>query len=209
MASGNFSYDDFIPYINVSRETFLRLESYANLLEKWQKKINLISPSTVSNIWVRHIIDSAQLVEHVSENDVIADIGSGAGFPGLVLAVMGIKNMALIESDTRKVAFLKEAARVTKTNITVLNQRVESVSLSGFSLITARGFAPLKELLDSLKSTLTDRHNILLLKGKHYKSEIETARKSWSFDYEAFPSITEREGVILSIRNPAQGARVP
>ena len=206
MQDSEFTYNDFIRYKNVSRETFLRLQDYVELLKKWQKTINLISPSTISDVWFRHIIDSVQLIEHLQENDVIADIGSGAGFPGLVLGMLGVGSMTLIESDTRKAAFLREAARVTDTPINILNQRAEEVSLSDFSVLTARGFAPVKVVLESLSDKISSNARLLLLKGKKYKLEIEEAQKYYSFDYKEYPSITDKESAILTIQNFKQGA---
>jgi 16S rRNA (guanine527-N7)-methyltransferase len=206
MSDHEFTYNDFIRYKNVSRETFLRLQDYVELLKKWQKTINLISPSTISDIWFRHIIDSVQLIEYIDENDVIADIGSGAGFPGLVLGMLGVKSMTLIESDTRKAVFLREAARITHTNIHIVNQRVEDASLSDFSVITARGFASIKAVLASLSDKINTNSKLLLLKGKKYKSEIEEAQREYSFDYKVYPSITDKESAVLIIQHFNQGA---
>src|ERR1700735_2435210 len=153
--TNDFYYNDFVKYIEVPRETFGRLQDYVNLLKKWQAKINLISNSTILDVWKRHIIDSGQLMKYLSESENVIDIGSGAGFPGMVLAILGIKNMTLVESDSRKAAFLREAARVSGVKITVLCQRLESISLNSFNVITARGFASVKNMLEMLDSTLT------------------------------------------------------
>lgn len=197
-----FCYDDFIKFIDVPRETFSRLQDYVNLLKKWQERINLISDSTVLDIWKRHIIDSGQLMKYLSVSDGVIDIGSGAGFPGLVLAILGIKSVTLIESDSRKVAFLKEAARVVGVKISIVCDRVENVALNGFDVITARGFAPIKDILYIVGSLLKTGHKLILLKGKDCLSEIENARQNWSFDYTNYPSITDKSGVITVITNP-------
>jgi len=198
MTNSDFSYDDFIGYKNVPRGTFLRLQLFTELLKKWQKTINLISQSTISNIWNRHIIDSAQLIDFIKGNSVI-DIGSGAGFPGLILAILGVGEVTLVESDGRKAAFLREAARVTNSNVVIKNQRVEEVSLPDSSTITARGFASVNDTLYSLNNTLNNSHNILLLKGKNYNQEITEARLHWLFDCDVIPSITDKEAAILSL----------
>jgi 16S rRNA (guanine527-N7)-methyltransferase len=201
MTSKKFSYDDFTKYVGVSRETFARLGDYVELLEKWQKSINLIGTATIHTVWVRHIIDSAQLIRYIDPADKVVDIGSGAGFPGLVIAIMGIKNVTLVESDARKVAFLREAARVTQTEVVIINKRVESIDLKQYYLIIARGFAPLQAMIAMFSHALNVNHKLLLLKGKSYNSEIDAARKQWSFDYEAIPSATDKDGVILSMQN--------
>ncbi len=187
--------------MSVSRETFSRFQDYHELLKRWQKTINLISPTTLNDIWIRHIIDSVQLFGFVTPADSVVDMGSGAGFPGLVLAILGVKKMALVESDGRKAAFLREASRVTKTEVTIMDKRSESIDLKDFSLVVARGFAPLLGLLEIIGGTLKASHKILLLKGKRYSQEIEEAQASWSFEYKVFPSITDPEGVILSMHN--------
>jgi 16S rRNA (guanine527-N7)-methyltransferase len=174
-------------------------------LLKWQNAINLVSQSTLEQLWQRHFIDSSQLLDHIQAGEAVADIGSGAGFPGLVLAILGVEKMTLIESDTRKVAFLREAARQTECEVALINKRVEEVSLREFSTITARGFASVTDMLGLCENTLTPNHKLLLLKGKNYKSEIDSARKAWSFDYHTYPSATEQDGVILSLTHITQG----
>jgi len=196
--ANDFTYDNFLKYKNVPRGTFLRLECFVELLKKWQKTINLISDSTISDVWIRHIIDSIQLYDHITD-DAVVDIGSGAGFPGMILAILGIKNMTLVESDTRKTSFLREAARVTNTTVTIINKRAEEISLGEFSIVTARGCASILSLFNMLQNTLNNSHNILLLKGKNYINEIKEAQKEWSFDCKATPSITDNEGVVLSL----------
>lgn len=196
-----FSYDEFKNTIAVPRETYERLQNYVELLKKWQKKINLVSNATLEEIWMRHIIDSAQLYSHLSPTDAVIDIGSGAGFPGLVMAIMGIKNMTLVESDIRKVAFLREAARATDTKITLIPQRAQTIDFKPFSTLTARAFASLANLIQTVEKTLNTSHKLLLLKGKKYDAEIKEAQASWSFDYTVNPSITDPEGVILSLHN--------
>lgn len=198
-----FTYDDFVKLVHypVSRETFLQLQNYIELLKKWQKNINLVSHTSISDVWMRHIIDSAQLIQYIREADRVADIGSGAGLPGIILAIIGVKNMTLVESDTRKAAFLKEAARLAEINISVLCQRIEEVTLEKFDIITARGFASIEKTFSLLKEGVTARHKILLLKGRNYESEISEAQVNWHFDYKKFRSITNESGAILLIEN--------
>jgi len=196
----NFCYDDFVQKIEVSRETYHRLENYIALLKKWQGKINLISDSTVSDIWKRHIMDSGQLMKYLSESDKIIDIGSGAGFPGMVLAVLGIKNMTLVESDTRKAAFLREAARVAGVEINIINQRIESIAHQDINVITARGFASIDKMFSMIAHIVNISIKLLLLKGKSYLEEVEEAKRNWSFDYQTYPSITG-DGAVIILNN--------
>lgn len=197
----NLPYDDFLKYRPISRGTYARLESYIELLGKWQKTINLVAGDTLKEVWTRHIIDSSQLIEYISPESAIVDLGSGAGLPGLILAILGMKNTTLVESDRRKVAFLREAARITKTDIKIVNNRAEAIDLEEYNLIIARGLSPVLVLLQMLEHKLTCLHNMLLLKGKAYESEIREAQSEWSFDYAVYPSVTSDEGVILSLKN--------
>ena len=139
--------EQFFQGENVSRETFLRMKAYVDLLLTWNKRINLISKSTEPEIWKRHILDSAQLYPLIPRDcSSLMDFGSGAGFPGLVLAIMGVRGVRLVESDARKCAFMREAARITQTEAQVLNQRVESIPPIAVDVITARALAPMADL---------------------------------------------------------------
>ena len=127
----------------VSRETLERLTIYADLLVKWQAKINLVGPETLADLWSRHMLDSAQLFPLIRPDAKrLVDLGSGAGFPGLVLGVMGAPDVHLVESDARKCAFLREAARLTGTTVTIHNKRIEQVAPLGADVVTARALAP-------------------------------------------------------------------
>jgi 16S rRNA (guanine527-N7)-methyltransferase len=201
MTSEIFLYEDFTKYLGVSRETYARLEDYVELLKKWQSTINLIGAATIADVWLRHIIDSAQLIDKIGPGSAIIDIGSGAGLPGLILAILGIKNITLVESDHRKSAFLREAARVTETEVTIINKRVEDIDLAPYSLITARGFAPLQAIFGVAGGALKPGHKILLLKGKNYNSELRDAETTWSFEHTVFPSVTEKDAVVLLVQN--------
>jgi 16S rRNA (guanine527-N7)-methyltransferase len=192
---------EFAQTYNVSRETISRLQVYHDTLVKWQKAINLVSPKTLEDIWERHFADSAQLSEFIPQNSVVADLGSGAGFPGMVLAVMRPDlKISLIESDNRKSEFLKNVSRETFSPVTVFNERVEKILGQGAvpDIITARAFAPLDEILgmvpDNCKST-----KLLLLKGKMALEEVELARKKFKFDCQDFVSKTDPEARILQI----------
>ena len=196
-----FTYQDLIKIKSVSHGTFEKLSNFVEIIKKWQKTINLISPSTISNIWQRHIIDSLQLIEYISPDDKVIDLGSGAGFPAIILSILGIKNISLIESDIRKAAFLKEVSRLLSLDTNVICDRVENIIFTNFSLITSRGFAPLDKTLSLIGDKITHKHKLLLLKGKNYLLEINEIKPKWVFDYNKFPSITDQEGVVLFINN--------
>ncbi|MCC7046403.1 MAG: 16S rRNA (guanine(527)-N(7))-methyltransferase RsmG [Alphaproteobacteria bacterium] len=134
----------FAAQVDVSRETLDRLAAYVELLKRWQARINLVAASTLDDVWRRHILDSAQLYRFVEPKSArLYDIGSGAGFPGLVLAIMGLSDVHLIESDRRKIEFLREAARITATKITLHGKRVETIAPADADFVTALGCASL------------------------------------------------------------------
>lgn len=194
---------------DVSRETLDRLDVYVGLLRKWQPKVNLVSNTTLSEVWHRHILDSLQVLK-LADFDASkwVDLGSGGGFPGLVCAIcardIGLTpTFHLIESDTRKCAFLREVARQTATPITVQPSRIEDVAPSGASVISARALAPLPRLLPWVHRHLIPGGTALLQKGASYRSELETVRSDWQMDLDVEPSVTAPDSVILRIRNLA------
>ena len=201
------TYEKFSSNVFVSRETYEKLCVFKKVLIKWQNSINLISRSTINNIWVRHFLDSAQLytfVRHVEGN--IIDFGSGAGFPGMVLAIMGKKNIHLVESDYKKCVFLKEIAMLTETDITIHNCRIEDLSFINVDLITCRALASLSKLINYVEiftnKSLGEKKELpklLFLKGKSYYSEVIELSKNKKISFEKYPSITDTDGKILYI----------
>jgi 16S rRNA (guanine527-N7)-methyltransferase len=191
---------------NVSRETFEKLKVYQRTLEAWQKRLNLISSSTLPYIWERHFEDSLQLLPYLpSSQSKLVDLGSGAGFPGLVLAIAksDFLNVTLVESDLKKCIFLENVSRETNTPITILNGRIETLKNSlKFDIITARGLAPLSFLIDYAVPLMNVNGACLFLKGKEFESEIENSQKKWDFNLELFPSLTDSRGRILRITHP-------
>lgn len=189
----------------VSRETLDRLATYLALLERWQPRINLVSRTTLAEAGTRHILDSAQLHPLLPEDArVLVDLGSGAGFPGLVLAVLGVPDVHLIESDQRKCAFLREAARVTGTPVTVHNRRIEAVPPFAADVVTSRALAPLDELLTLSAPFLGAAGTGLFLKGRQAEDELTLARRHWRMQAEMIDSITDPEGRVLRIREVAR-----
>jgi 16S rRNA (guanine527-N7)-methyltransferase len=197
--------EEFQTVFNVSRETLERLKTYEALLHKWQKAINLVSPESLKDSWQRHFADSAQLADLIPKNARVADLGSGAGFPGLVLAMLRPDlEIHLMESDGRKCEFLKNVSRETQTRITVHNDRVEKIAESiRPDVITARAFAPLKDILALTESVAAQNAHLMyvLLKGRGAEEEVEEALKTYDFTNEYRPSSTEKDARILTITN--------
>ena len=178
----------------------MRLEAYVELLTAWNRRINLVGPSTLGDVWRRHILDSAQLFPLIpSRARVLLDIGSGAGLPGLILAVLGVPTVHLVEADQRKCVFLHEAARITKTAVEIHPQRLEKCRVFGADVIAARAFAPLANLLDKA-SAFTGIHTILLVpKGKSVGEELTDARKEWKMQATLHKSVSDPSGTVLRL----------
>jgi len=189
-------------HVQVSRETFTRLSIYHDLLIKWQTKINLVSADSIADSWSRHFLDSLQLKNHLPKNEkAIIDIGSGAGFPGMVLSIAGVKNVHLVESDGKKISFLQEVARLTGSDAIIHHSRVEGIKIEKVGIIIARAVSDLDQLFAYVVPHVSHETICLFPKGKNYAKEIEDAKKEWSFDCEAIPSVTDNQGAILKISN--------
>lgn len=190
--------------IDVSRETSERLAAYVALLTKWNAKINLVGPATLADVWRRHILDSAQIHPLVAGAGVLVDLGSGAGLPGLILAILGGPQVHLIESDARKCAFLHEAARVTGAKLTIHNKRIEAAPLLEADVVTARALAPLAQLLDHAVRFLKPAGKCVFLKGARQADELTEARKSWHMKVTERQSLSDPSGVILEVESPVR-----
>ncbi|AGK59622.1 methyltransferase GidB [Hyphomicrobium denitrificans 1NES1] len=201
--------ESFQVTFGISRETRDRLTTYAQLLGRWQKTINLVAPSTLSEIWHRHFADSAQLWQFRPDNArTWLDIGSGAGFPGLVLAILGAETGAthhiLVESDARKAVFLREVARATGITVDILCMRIENfetrAKVKAVDCLTARALAPLPRLLEMAAPYFTSSTLGLFLKGKEAAAEVEQAARSWQLDCELKPSMTDAEARVVLLK---------
>ncbi len=194
--------EGFAALIPVSRETLARLEAFLDLLGAWSERINLVGRDTLGDPWRRHILDSAQLLPLVpAGSQSLIDLGSGAGFPGLVLAVLGVPGVELVESDARKGAFLREAARVAAAAVTIHQQRIEAVTPRPIDVVTARGCAPLDRLLVLAQRFIGPRTVCLFPKGQEAGQEVAAALQSWTMDVATQPSQTDPRGVILCLRH--------
>lgn len=191
--------------LNVSRETMDRLEIYAALLRKWNPSINLVSKSTIKDLWSRHIIDSAQIFSMASHPvGHWVDLGSGGGFPGLVIAIMAMEGaspgqVSLVESDTRKCTFLRTVIRETGANADVVNDRIENVPPLHADILSARALADLPMLLRFAERHMRQRGTAIFPKGDSWQKELALAQTAWRFQYDFAKSKTEAGPVILRI----------
>ena len=189
-------------FLDVSRETQDKLEIYVTLLEKWQQRINLVSTATLAQVWQRHILDCGQLVPYLPDKTkTIMDIGAGAGLPGLVLAILTRCQVHLVESDAKKVAFMRTAAAETGVDAVIHHGRIEELPCLDTDLITARALAPLPRLFQLTEPQHHAGLDYLFLKGKGVKQEL-TALPSWpTLAVDTYPSVTDEEALILHFRN--------
>jgi len=193
--------EDFQAIAGIDDATRARLCAYADLLVKWQARINLVGPDTVGDLWRRHMLDSAQLLRLLPPGARrVADLGSGAGFPGLVLAILGAPDVHLVESDGRKATFLREAARVTAAAVTVHTARIDALPPLAADVVTARALAPLGKLLGLAAPHLAAGGDCLFLKGRGSEDELTAAGKDWIITIDRVPSLTDPSGVILHLR---------
>jgi len=207
MARPPLSPEAFAARSHVSRETLARFQTYADLLIRWQKAINLVGRSTLPDLWLRHFADSAQLFELIpSTARVLVDLGSGAGFPGMVLALMGVPEVHLIEADRRKATFLREVARATGTPIEIHAARIEAVPPFAADVVTSRACAPLEKLLDLATPFRKSGTLGLFLKGKTVNRELTQANKVWDIKAAIRPSQTDPDGSILLVQEWARAS---
>ena len=188
--------------IGCAKDVSDKLDVYAALLCEWQEKMNLVAKSTLPVLWTRHILDSAQLTTYLSADDkTIVDFGSGAGFPGLVTAVLNPeKQVHLIESDMKKAAFLSAVTeKLALNNVVVHRDRIEKIHINQTDVVMARALAPLDLLLAYVLPYMEKQTRCLFMKGKKAEEEIAAARKKFSFSLSAYPSVTSDEGKILLI----------
>ncbi len=192
--------------IGVSRETIERLEVLQRLTEKWTRKINLVSRNTIDDIWTRHIEDSAQIWTRAPKNaEVWVDLGSGGGFPGLVVAIFAHQlnpemRVTLVESDQRKSVFLRTALRETGVQANVISDRIERVDPLKADVLSARALSELTTLLAFAERHMNKDGTALFPKGRTWKKEVDAAQDSWSFELQCFKSLIDENSVILKVQ---------
>jgi len=190
--------------LDVSRETMARLATFAAVLEKWNPRINLVSRSSLDDLWARHIADSVQVFRCVVPGGHWVDLGSGGGFPGLVIAILAAEeapdlHVTLIESDQRKSAFLRTAARETGVRCEVLSKRIEAVDPQQADILSARALADLDMLLGFADRHMKPDGIALFPKGVTWEKECAAARQRWKFEAQPITSVTDPDAVILRI----------
>jgi len=194
--------EEFFRHFPVSHETAGMLDRYVELLRDWNAKFNLIADSTFPQIWRRHFLDSAQMMKHIPPDAVtLVDLGSGAGFPGIVLSILGFPKTHLIESIGKKANFLRTVVEDLKLAADTHQVRIESLHGIKFDVITARALKPLPQLLKYAKPLMKKESLCLFLKGQQADVELTEAAKYWKFDSETFQSLSDSSGRVLKIRN--------
>jgi 16S rRNA (guanine527-N7)-methyltransferase len=205
------SADAFAAAFAVSRETLDRLRLYAGLLERWSKVHDLVAPGTLGQVWHRHFADSAQLAALVPGARVWLDLGTGAGFPGLVIAILGAGRpglkVHLVESNAKKCAFLRDVARHTEAPVEIHDTRIESLAIrhngENVDVVTARALAPLVKLLGLSHPFFSADTTGLFLKGREWEVELAEARRAFAVEAKAHPSLTDPDSRILELRSLA------
>ncbi|MEO1093009.1 MAG: 16S rRNA (guanine(527)-N(7))-methyltransferase RsmG [Pseudomonadota bacterium] len=186
--------------LDLTDDELARLDVYVALLEKWQAKLNLVGPKTLVEVWQRHVLDSAQLRPLIPESARnLVDMGSGAGFPGLVLAALGITGVTLIDSDARKCVFLREAARAMEVAVDVRTARLERTPQAPVDVLTARALAPLGLLLRFGEGFIGPDTRCLFLKGERAHGELTEASVEWMMKVNLHPSLAHELGVVVEL----------
>ncbi|NRA73883.1 MAG: 16S rRNA (guanine(527)-N(7))-methyltransferase RsmG [Rickettsiales bacterium] len=195
---------DIFKSLNVSRETFSLVESFVQLLLKWNKKINLISRHSSNLVWQKHIIPSAQLIRYINiENPLIMDVGSGAGFPGIILAIIKGWQVILVEKSKKKCVFLKEVQSLIQSNIIIENNIIEETKDFSPDIITSRGVTTISKFLKLTNKLLNSKVKIMLMKGDRCQDEVNDAlnQREWQFDYEIKSNSSEQETTVVILSN--------
>jgi len=206
---------EFMEKYNVSRETFDRLKTYEASLNEWQTKLNLVSNSSLNDAWNRHFKDSVQLMKYIPEKaKIMLDFGSGAGFPGMVIAIVAAEKMphlkvSLIESIKKKTVYLNAVKELCGVNVHIINDRIENLPSFNADVITSRAMCNLSDLLKYSYKFSNKKTTLIFPKGKSFKEEIKNAQKKWNFECKVFTNEINEEGVILVINNvsPIKGVK--
>jgi len=202
----NLDFEFFIKKFNVSRETIEKLNKYKDFLLNSNKLLNLIGKTTENHIFSRHFTDSAQIYDLIEDKSEIIDLGSGAGFPGVIIKILMNNNkidgnIMLIEKSPKKCKFLQNLSEKLDLTIKIVNLRVENFKFNKISTVVSRAFKNTVDTIDILFKNNEKIRSIVLIKGKTYQHELEEAKKKYTFDVEKFRSITSDESYILKISN--------
>ena len=166
--------------LDVSRETMDKFDKYLKWLKNWQRNLNLVGSSTLDDPWRRHILDSGQITKYIkNKNDPIIDVGSGAGLPGVILSIMGCKNIVMVESDYKKAVFIIEALRVCGSEAEVLNERIEKIESIDGKTLTFRAFAPIEKVFNLIGNKIKKETRLVFLKGKTAMEEVRNSKIAW------------------------------
>ena len=196
----------FIKKFNVSRETIEKLNKYKDFLLTRNKSLNLIGKTTENQIFTRHFADSAQIYDLIEDKSEIIDLGSGAGFPGILLRILMddkkiTGNITLIDKSSKKCKFLQDLSDKLSLNLKIANLKIENFKFDKISTVVSRAFKKTIDIIEILLRNNDKIRNIILIKGKTYQQELEDAKKKYTFDVEKFRSITSDESYILKINN--------
>lgn len=202
MKNALFSQKDFQRATTLDDAVMEKFARYHALLLEWNPRINLVAASTLPEIWQRHFMDAAQLapfIKHAPLGSTLIDLGSGAGFPGMVLAMMGFKGITLAERDARKIAFLRTVAGETKTDVEILHKDAATLEGRTFDIITARALAEVEALLNLSQKLRKPSTYCLFLKGKNLDAELLKAQKEWVMQVHKTPSVTDAQAFVLRL----------
>ena len=198
--------NEFVKSLNVSRETLKSFYEYENLLFKWNEKINLVSKNTLVDIWERHFLDSGQIIKHVEASGKRwVDVGAGAGFPGLVVALLLRDrkidcDLVLVEKNPKKVFFLNEVIRKLNLSVEVVNDNIYTLEPLNADILTARAFSELKNLVEIAFRHRKKEGICLFLKGENYRIELDKTLNYWFFDYDIVESLSSSSGKIIRVK---------
>ena len=194
--------EDVILYFNLSKNQVEKIEFFISQIINYNKHTNLVGKSTIENIWERHVLDCLQLSKHINEKKLkIFDIGTGAGLPGILLSIIGYKNVLMVDSVKKKTDFIKGVVKELTLSARVQNKRIEKVKGVKQDIIVSRALAPLSKLLTYALLHSEKNTTLLFLKGRSVNNEIEIAMKNFDFDFKKFESVSNGDGCILQINN--------
>ncbi len=202
MPAPTLSADDVAARCAIAAPALARLGRYVDLLVTWQRRINLVGKASLDDVWRRHVLDSAQLMDHLPiPAGRLVDLGSGAGFPGLVLAILGAGDVHLIESDARKCAFLSEVNRATGAGATIHAARLENLESLAADIVVSRALAPLDTLIGHALRHLVPGGRCLFHKGRNVDQELTESAKNWKMRVSRIRSISDPSGTILDLED--------